>query len=65
MGEPIELNKYEDEVLSFVTKELLNGKRAHELVLLKMLLKQNFVKQEDYLAKLQHKKIYVNDEVLS
>ena len=34
MGEDVNLSKYENEVLSFVTKELLNGKRIHELLLL-------------------------------
>lgn len=64
MGESIELNKYENAVLSFVTKELLNGKRPHELILLKMLLEQKIVKQEDYLAELQQENVYVNDAVL-
>ena len=63
MGEGIELTRYESTVLTFVTKELLNGKRIHELLLLDMLLKHKSVKQEDYLAELQ-KHAYVNDAVL-
>lgn len=63
MGENVKLTRYESAVLTFVTKELLNGKRIHELLLLDMLLKQGSVKQEDYLAELQ-KRAYVNDAVL-
>ena len=36
MKEQVELTEYEDQVLSFVTKELVNGMRKHELLLLKM-----------------------------
>lgn len=65
MGEDVNLSKYENEVLFFVTKELLNGKRIHELLLLEMLLEQDIVKQEDYLAQLKRHHAYVNDELLA
>lgn len=65
MGEEVVLSKYEHEVLTFLTKELLSGKRIHELLLLKMLLEQNVVKQEDYLTQLKQHRAYVNDEVLA
>lgn len=65
MGEVIELNNYENAVLSFLTKELLNGKRAHELVLLQMLLEQKQVDQEDFVSELHKRKIYVNKAVLN
>lgn len=48
MGEPVKLNGYESAVLSFVTKELLNGKRPHELLLLKLLLEKEQVSQEEF-----------------
>lgn len=65
VGENVTLSKYENGVLTFLTKELLNGKRIHELLLLKMLLKQDVVKQEDYLTQLKQHHAYVNDEVLA
>lgn len=65
LGEPIELNKYENEVLSFVTKELMNGKRIHELILLKLLLNSDEVKQKDYLIQLKMHQAYVNKDVLN
>lgn len=37
MGEKVGLSCYENEVLSFMTKELLSGKRAHELIVLSLL----------------------------
>ena len=63
MGESVELSKYENQVLTFLTKELLNGKRIHELLLLDLLLKNGKVKQEDYVSRLQ-KRGYANKAVL-
>lgn len=37
-GEKIQLTEYENKVMTFVDRELLNGKRRHELLLLKRLL---------------------------
>lgn len=65
MREEVELNSYENAVLSFVTKELLNGKRIHELILLKILLKNKQVKQEDFIAELIKKGAYVSEAVLN
>lgn len=64
MGEQVQLSRYESQVLSFVTKELLNGKRPHELVLLKLLLAQGSCSQEKLLAALQRRHAYVNAGVL-
>ena len=63
MGESVELSKYENQVLTFLTRELLNGKRIHELLLLDLLLKNGKVKQEDYVSRLQ-KCGYANKAVL-
>ena len=32
MGEPVEVTDYEDQALSLISVELLNGKRRHELI---------------------------------
>ncbi|MCI1975474.1 MAG: DEAD/DEAH box helicase [Limosilactobacillus sp.] len=63
MGEKIELGQYGNQVLSFLTKELLNGKRAHELVLLSQ-LRKNVVTSKQLVDDLHQQGCYVNDEVL-
>lgn len=65
MGEPVHLSKYEDGVLSFVTKELLNGKRPHELILLKLLLNNKQVSQAEFEKALKNYGAYINDKVLN
>lgn len=64
MGERVQLSRYEGQVLSFVTKELLNGKRPHELILLKLLLAQGSCSQEKLLAAFHHHHAYANAKVL-
>ncbi|MDF7668577.1 DEAD/DEAH box helicase [Lactobacillus sp. ESL0703] len=65
MGEPVELNKYENAVLSFVTKALLNGKRPHELCLLQLLLAKGQVSQDEYEQELRQHHAYVDRAVLT
>lgn len=65
MGEDIELNNYENSILSFVTKELLSGKRVHELVLLNELLKNEPVDLASYEQLLHQYGAYVNQDVLN
>ncbi|RMC57409.1 DUF3427 domain-containing protein [Lactobacillus sp. ESL0261] len=65
MGEPVKLSDYEDGVLSFVTKELLNGKRPHELILLQLLLEKKQVSQEEFEQVLHDYGAYVNEKVLT
>ena len=65
MGEEVNLTPYEKQVLSFVTKELALGKRPHELILLKLLLKNNSVSRETYLEKLSEFSAYIDDELLA
>ena len=64
MGESLKLNEYESAVLSFVTKELLNGKRPHELLLLKQLLADKSLSQTEYEQVLRDYGAYVNSAVL-
>ena len=49
MGENVELTDYQSSVLSFVTKELLFGKRPHELLLLESCLIKEKVSEASYL----------------
>ena len=65
MVEPVKLSDYEDGVLSFVTKELLNGKRPHELILLQLLLEKDQVSQEEFEQVLHDYGAYVNEKVLT
>lgn len=65
MGERVKLTAYENAVLSFVTKELVNGKRPHELILLRLLLTTNHrCSQEALLASLKKAGAYVTPAVL-
>lgn len=64
MGEQINLNRHESQVLTFVTQELATGKRIHELLLLQLLL-AGPVSKEKYLAELKKAGAYVNEEVLA
>ena len=63
MGEKVKLNRYENQVLTFITKELLSGKRAHELILLS-LLKDQDVTKEQLISALEQNNCYVNAAVL-
>ena len=64
MGETVKLSDYENLTLTFITKELLAGKRPHELILLELLLHKKKVTEQDFVKYLQEKSIYVNDDVL-
>ncbi len=62
--EDISLSLYENQVLTFMTKELLNGKRPHELILLSLLI-DSAVGEEEYIQFLHKNNIYVDSKVLS
>ncbi len=64
MGVDANFSASENGMLTFVTKELLNGKRPHELLLLKALLKQSTVTKAQYFRILRQAGAYVNDQVL-
>lgn len=66
MGAPVQLTAYENAVLSFVTKELVNGKRPHELLLLKLLLSSTSQQcsQQELITVLREHGAYVNPAVL-
>lgn len=62
--EDISLSMYENQILTFMTKELLNGKRPHELILLSLLI-DSAVGEEEYIQVLHKNNIYVDSNVLS
>ncbi|MBB1063134.1 DEAD/DEAH box helicase [Limosilactobacillus fastidiosus] len=64
LGEKVTLTQYEDQVLSFITKELLNGKRAHELILLSILQEHQEITEEQVVKVFQQNGCYVNRELL-
>lgn len=63
MGENVNLSDYQNAALSFVTKELLFGKRPHELLLLENCLDKSITKT-DFIDLLKSNDCYVNKDVL-
>ncbi len=59
------LTTYEDQVLSMISLELVNGKRPHELILLKMLLENNYLKKDAYIKKLKERNIFNNEDTFN
>lgn len=64
MGENIVTNDYENKVLSFVTHELLNGKRPHELLLLKLLITKTKLSKQEFIEQLTKQDFYISEELL-
>lgn len=64
MGEDLVLSKYQNQILTFLTKELLAGKRPHELLLLKELLCKAAISKENFIKELQAHGAYVDNSVL-
>lgn len=42
------LNEYEEKIITFISCEFLNGKRKHEIILLNLLLRKDYVTIEEY-----------------
>ncbi len=63
MGTELKLTNYERQVLAFLTKELLNGKRPHELILLQCLLRGT-CSIDAFKAELEQQNIRVTPAVL-
>ncbi|WP_302117772.1 DUF3427 domain-containing protein [uncultured Limosilactobacillus sp.] len=63
MGVKLKLTNYERQVLNFLTKEILNGKRPHELILLQHLLHGSY-SIDAFKAELMRQNIRVSPEVL-
>ncbi|MBU5594557.1 DUF3427 domain-containing protein [Amphibacillus sp. MSJ-3] len=58
------LNAFEESVLTMLSIELLNGKRKHELLLLKQLLDRDQVSQEEYIYLLKSERCQVDKRIL-
>lgn len=58
------LNDYQQKVLALISNELINGKRIHEIILLKALLEQKSISKEEYIQLLLKENTYVNEEVI-
>lgn len=59
------ITTYENAVLSMISKEFINGKRIHELVLLEALLNAPSISKDEYIRLLEAKQTYVNKETLT
>lgn len=58
------LTDYEVAVFSMLSKEILNGKRLHEVILVDLLLSQGIVEKEAYVQALKNYGTYVNDATI-
>lgn len=59
------LSTYEDQVITMLSLEILNGKRKHEILLLDLLMKQPIVSLEEYQNCLQENNCYIDNETLA
>lgn len=64
MGEKLVLSEYQGQILTFITKELLNGKRKHELLLLKLLLEKKQCTFDEFEQELKKTNSYIDQAVL-
>ncbi|MFD1032483.1 DUF3427 domain-containing protein [Metaplanococcus flavidus] len=62
--EPV-LSTYEEQVITMLSLEILNGKRKHEILLLDLLTKQTIVSLEEYKSCLKENDCYVDNETLA
>ncbi|MFC4660776.1 DUF3427 domain-containing protein [Oceanobacillus aidingensis] len=58
------LSDYDQRVLTMLSKELLDGKRQHELLLLQLLLQQGKVNKQEYISILEDNNCLVNESIL-
>ena len=64
VGNKLKLTQYENKVLMFLTKELLNGKRPHELVLLQLLINNGSCSLKEFKRELKRRNIRISPNVL-
>lgn len=58
------LSAYELSILTMLSKEILNGKRIHEVLLVELLLQKESVRKEEYIAKLKEFGTYTDNETI-
>ncbi|CAG9620367.1 ATP-dependent RNA helicase SrmB [Sutcliffiella rhizosphaerae] len=58
------ITEYEEAVLTMISKEFLNGKRIHEILLMEMLLSDHSVSKEDFNKRLVDFGTYVNEATI-
>ncbi|RKJ68162.1 DUF3427 domain-containing protein, partial [Butyricicoccus sp. 1XD8-22] len=59
------LTDYEQSVITMVSKEFLNGKRIHEIILIESMLNNDSINKEDYIQKLQDFGTYVDEDTIT
>lgn len=58
------LSDYEQSVVMMISKEFLNGKRIHEVLLIDELLNQSSISKEEYIQKLKNFGTYVDEDTI-
>ena len=58
------LTEYELAVITMLSKEILNGKRIHEVLLVEALLKNDSISKIDFIASLKEFGTYYDDETI-
>ncbi|WP_050180452.1 DUF3427 domain-containing protein [Domibacillus robiginosus] len=61
---PVALTEYEQQILTMLSLELLNGKRRHELVLIGKLLQEDSLEQETYLDHLRKEGCLIDEQTI-
>lgn len=64
MNEKVQLSEYQNQVLTFITKELANGKRPHELIVLRELIEHGHIAFDRLKQIFNSQHIYINDAVI-
>ncbi|MBL1230243.1 DEAD/DEAH box helicase [Enterococcus sp. BWB1-3] len=60
-----ELSKLENQILTFLSKELINGKRNHELLLLNTLINQKAISITEYTSLLKNYSYPIDEDILN
>lgn len=59
------LTDYEQSIITMVSKEFLNGKRIHEVILIELLLENDSISKANYVQKLRDYGTYVDDKTIT